>query len=119
MIIRTANGSRVQAYCIAEAARLAAFLSRHGTHPVPVDYTLRKYKEGPQGPPGLHIFEREKTLMVEPTQRRRLILMGCAPSGVRRLAPLTASRVHFRVSEGRLHVSRDLGRRRGPQPGRR
>ena len=41
--------------------------------------------------------------------------MGCAPSGVRRLAPLLLHEVHFQVSEGRLHVSRDLGRRRGPQ----
>ena len=69
VIIRTRKQpDRVPKRTIAEAARLAAFLSkaRHSSL-VPVDYTLRKYvRKARKGPPGLHIFEREKTLMVEP-----------------------------------------------------
>lgn len=59
---------RVPRNTLVEAARLAAFLSksRHSAL-APVDYTLRKYvRKARRGPKGLHIFEREKTLMVEP-----------------------------------------------------
>ncbi len=69
VIVRTAkHPERVPRNTLLEAARLAAFLSkaRHSSL-VPVDYTLRKYvRKARKGPKGLHIFEREKTLMVEP-----------------------------------------------------
>lgn len=69
VIIRThRQPDRVPRRTIEEAARLAAFLSkaRHSSL-VPVDYTLRKYvRRARKGPPGLHHFERERTLMVSP-----------------------------------------------------
>lgn len=69
VIVRSAkHPDRVPRNTLLEAARLAAFLSkaRHSSL-VPVDYTLRKYvRKARKGPKGLQIFEREKTLMVEP-----------------------------------------------------
>ncbi len=69
VIVRTAKRPEsVPKRTLMEAARLAAFLSkaRHSAL-VPVDYTLRKYvRKARKGPAGLHLFEREKTLMVEP-----------------------------------------------------
>jgi predicted ribosome quality control (RQC) complex YloA/Tae2 family protein len=69
VIVRSSkHPDRVPRNTLIEAARLAAFLSkaRHSSL-VPVDYTLRKYvRKARKGPSGLHIFEREKTLMVEP-----------------------------------------------------
>ena len=69
VIVRTEKRpERVPRRTLEEAARLAACLSksRHSSL-VPVDYTLRKYvRKARKGAPGLHIFEREKTLMVEP-----------------------------------------------------
>ena len=69
VIVRTEKRpERVPKRTLEEAARLAAHLSksRHSSL-VPVDYTLRKYvRKARKGAPGLHVFEREKTLMVEP-----------------------------------------------------
>lgn len=69
VIVRTAKRPEaVPRRTLEEAARLAAFLSksRHSSL-VPVDYTLRKYvRKARRSAPGLHVYEREKTIMVRP-----------------------------------------------------
>ena len=69
VLIRTArHPERVPMATILEAAAIAAHYSKakHSAL-VPVDYTLRKHvRRARKGPAGLHIYERAKTVMVEP-----------------------------------------------------
>lgn len=67
-VILVTNGRHPTETAIAEAAGLAAFHSRgKGSAQVPVDYTLVRYVNKPQGAkPGMVIYVNQKTLYVKP-----------------------------------------------------
>ncbi|MBF7082300.1 NFACT family protein [Desulfallas sp. Bu1-1] len=67
VIIRT-EGREVPERTLLEAAALAAYFSRaRESGKVPVDYTLRKYVKKPGGAkPGFVIYEKQKTVYVDP-----------------------------------------------------
>jgi len=69
VLIRTnRHPERVPMATILEAAAIAAFYckAKHSSL-VPVDYTLKKHvRRARKGAPGLQIYERSKTVMVEP-----------------------------------------------------
>lgn len=67
VIIRT-NGREVPERTLLEAAALAAYFSRASkSSNVPVDYTFRKHVKKPGGArPGYVIYEKQKTLYVNP-----------------------------------------------------
>lgn len=68
-VIIKAGGREVPRTTIEQAASLAAYYSQgRGNTNVPVDYTLQRYvRHMKGGGPGMAIYEREKTIYVEPS----------------------------------------------------
>ena len=67
-VIIKASGREIPRSTIEQAASLAAYYSQaRGTTTAPVDYTLQRYvRHMKGGGPGMVVYEREKTLYVEP-----------------------------------------------------